>query len=467
MKSVYVLAVMLFALPGYGVGDAIFRVTDYGAVPDGVTLSTAGIQRAVDACAASGGGTVLFDKGRFVSGTIYLKSGVELKVAEKAVLLGSTNLEDYPVTIPDYRSYTDNYTERSLIYAEDAEDIAITGAGMIDGQGGAFKGEWKVRPYLIRVITSEDIAVRDIRLRNSPMWMQHYLACDNITIRNISVYNHCNKNNDMIDIDGCRNVLIEDCKGDTDDDGITLKSTSARPCENVIVRGCTVSSHCNAIKCGTESNGGFINITIEDCRIQPSVVEKPLYGRSKGLAGIALEIVDGGRMQNVTVSDISVAGTLSPIFLRLGDRARPFRKGDPRPDTGVIRNVTLRNITATGASVMGCPIAGLPGHPIEQLRLENLDFTFAGGGTAADIARKFDEKARDYPECKMFAPRLPAFGLFFWHVEDLTLSNIRLRTAKEDARPAMVFEDTAIVTLDRKAVTGPEDLPENMLMATP
>lgn len=445
--------------------NSVWRPQDYGAQPDGTLVCTKAIQEAIDACAREGGGTVRLEGGHFLSGTLFLKDGVTLEIAEDAVLLGSVNLDDYPVTIPRYRSYTDNYTERSLIYGENVRDVSLSGSGIIDGQGAAFPGEWKQRPYLIRFIECHNVRVHGLSLRNSAMWMQHYLACDGVTLQRLRVHNHCNRNNDMVDIDGCSDVLIEECIGDTDDDGITLKSTSARPCERVTIRNCTVSSHCNAIKCGTESNGGFRNISISHCTIKPSAITKPISGEAGGLAGVALEIVDGGVMENVTVSDIRIQGTLSPLFVRLGDRARPFLKDGPRPGVGELRNVVLQNITAMDAGAMGCPIVGLPGHPIRGLTIDNVAISSAGGGTHEDVQRAFDEKAGEYPECRMFAPRLPAFGLFCWHVEGLTLTNVTLQSKMPDARPAVVLEDVRNVIINGKTVSDPGDAPEGVLIA--
>jgi len=468
VKTLGMIAAVVLGVGQVGLAaGGVFRPTDYGAKADGITLCTKAIQEAIDACEREGGGTVRLEGGRFLSGTLFLKTGVTLDVSKDAVLLGSTDLGDYPATRPNYRSYTDNYTERSLMYGENLRNVSITGKGVIDGQGAAFEGEWKQRPYLIRLVTCENVSVQDITLRNSPMWMQHYLACDGVTLQRVRVHNHCNRNNDMVDIDGCKDVLIEECVGDSDDDGITLKSTSARPCENVTIRNCTVSSHCNAIKCGTESNGGFKNVTITNCTVRPSADTEPIFGKPTGLAGIALEIVDGGVMENVTVSDIDIEGTLAPVFVRLGDRARPFVKGGPRPEVGVLRNVTIRNVKATGASVMGCPIAGLPGHPIQGLTLDNLTLSFAGGGEEDDKIRKFDEKAGEYPECRMFAPRLPAFGLYCWHVEGLTLRDLELTTESPDARPAVVVEDGRDVTVDGKPVADAAHAPEGLLMVSP
>ena len=448
-------------------GIHVYNPVDYGAVPNGYTLCTTTIQKAIDECAAHGGGVVQLSGGKFLSGTIFMKSGVTLDISEDSTLLGSTNLNHYPVTIPKFRSYTDNYTVRSLIYGENLTNIAITGKGTIDGQGEYFKGKNKTRPYGIRFITCQNVLIENVTLKNSAMWMQHYLACDNVTIRGIKVWNHSKKsNNDGIDIDGCHNVLIKDCVIDSDDDGITLKSTSARACENITIKDCVISSHCNAIKFGTESNGGLKNMKVSRCIIKPSADRKKIHGHPDGLAGIALEIVDGGIMDQVTISDIQIQGTTSPIFIRLGNRARRFKKNMPKPGIGTLRNVTISDIKASGAGVMGCAIAGLKDHPIENLTLRNLDISFSGGGRKEDSIRRFDEKAKEYPECRMFADRLPAYGFYFWHVEGLRIDNVKLTTQKPDERAAIVMEDVSNVVINGKAVFNNQDLPQGIHFIT-
>ena len=436
----------------------VYAPVDYGAVADGQTLCTAAIQKAIDECAVNGGGVVRLSGGKFLSGTIFMKSNVTLEIAKGSTLLGSTNLADYPVTVAAYRSYTDKYTNKSLIYGENLSNIVITGKGSYDGQGADFKGHWKKRPYGIRFISCTNVTMENVTLKNSPMWMQHYLACDDVTIRNITVWNHCNRNNDMIDVDGCHNVLISGCVGDTDDDGITLKSTSARACENVMIRDCTVSSHCNAIKAGTESNGGFKNLKILNNTVRSSAAKTCFTGMPEGDSGIALEIVDGGTMENVIVSDLVITGPPSPIFIRLGNRGRKFKQDMATPGVGTMRNITLSNIKATTDHPRGCAIAGITGHRIEKLTLKNIEITFPGGGTEGDRKRQFDERASKYPNPNMFrgkrrggTDRLPAFGLFFWHVEDLSLENVKLITRKPDARAAIVLEDASNVLIDGKA----------------
>lgn len=438
-------------------------VSQFGALGDGVTLNTISIQAAIDAAEADGGGEVTFPPGTFLTGTLYLKSDVHLRLSPGTVILGSTDLADYPLTYCKYPSYSDQYTLRALIWGEGLTNISITGSGVIDGQGALFHSNvatpeevavaaqpyeqtgrhipherYLNRPYLIRLISCQNVHIEDLTLRNSAMWMQHYLDCDYVTLRGLNVFNHAARNNDMIDIDGCRHVFISDCIGDTDDDALTLKSTGARATEHVVISNCILSSHCNAIKAGTESAGGFKDIVINNCIIRRSAVEEVLSGRAEGLAGIALEIVDGGTLERVNISNIIIEGTTSPIFMRLGNRARPSKPGDPKPPVGTFRDVSISNIVATGAGTTGCSFSGIPGHPIENISLSNIHISFAGGGPA-DIL-DVPEVEEKYPECTMF-DILPAYGFFFRHGKNIHLRDIELTCAASDPRPPIITLD--------------------------
>jgi len=422
MRTITLLILLVTSAAG-----EVHNVLDYGAKGDGKTLCTAAIQKAID-----DGGTVRFPAGTFLSGALCLKSGVTLQLDEGATLLGSRNPQDYSVF-------------HNLIQGDGLNDIAIRGKGTIDGNGDAFRDKTKKRPHNIHMEKCRNVLIEGVRLRNSGSWMQHYRLCENVTLRDLAVFNHVSFNNDGLDIDSCRNVTITRCRVDSDDDAIVLKSLSAEPCRNVKITDCIVSSHCNALKMGTESGGGFVDMTISNCTVFSPKHSQKIYGDQRGLAGVALEIVDGGRMENVTVSDVKISGVTTPIFLRLGNRGRPYATGK-KPDVGTFRKVLLRNITAERASSLGCAIAGLPGHPIEDVRLENISLGFDGGGALTNTVRRIPERPEAYPECKIFGT-LPAYGFYCRHVKGLRFTNLKLRTEAADLRHAMVFDDVQDVTI--------------------
>ena len=275
----------------------------------------------------------------------------------------------------------------------------------------------------------------DVTLRNSGCWMQHYLACDRVHIRGIKVFNRNNYNNDALDLDGCHDVVVSDMIADSDDDAITLKSTSPRLCENIVVHDCIVSSHCNAIKLGTETNGGFRNINISNCVVRPSADQSTQFfghAAKRGTSAISLEIVDGGTLENVHVSNIVAEGTESPIFIRLGNRARSYARDVPVEKVGILRGVHLQNITVSNAGSTGCSITGLPGHPVEDIWLSDITIHHKGGLRAVGVPA--DEKEADYPEATMWGP-LPARGFFIRHARNVNFRNVAITTAEADERP--------------------------------
>lgn len=433
-----------------------FNVIDFGAVGDGLTMNTKAIQRAVDQCGKTGG-IVVFSSGVYLTGSIELRSDVELQVQRGATVLGSTNLADYFERTPRLKSYNNGFLKHSLFYAEGQSNVSITGNGIIDGQGATFKvltkekpARYKNRPYIIRFVECSNVTVKDVTMRNSASWMQHYLACDDVVIRGIKVLNHANLNNDMIDIDGCRNVVIADCIGDTEDDAITLKSTSDRLTENISISNCVLSSHCNAIKAGTESTGGFKNITISNMVVKPSGVVTNKAGRPWGISAISLEVVDGGVMEGVSISNVVIDGSEVPIFIRLGNRGRKHWEGAPQPGVGSMRGISLSHITAYNVKSIGCSITGITGHNVQEVNLEDIRLQFTGG-VEKEVTSNVEELADQYPEATMWGT-LPSYGFFVRHVEGLRMSGLGMGYQREDIRPAMIFSDVVDARIDNSDI---------------
>ena len=433
--------------------DKIFKVHDFGAKGDGIQLETKALQAAIDACAKKGG-QVFFPKGKYLTGTLFLKNDVTLHLEKEAIILGSTNPTHYPRLQPNYEFYGSAWRDQSLIFGKNLNNIAIEGEGTIDGQGAAFKIDnnkkpyrYMNRPYGLWFVKCKNIRIENIHLRNSAFWMQHYLACDHVRIKGISVFNHSNKNNDMIDIDGCHDVVISDCIGDSDDDGITLKSTSNRLNKNITITNCTISSHCNAIKLGTESSGGFKNIRISNCIVKPSSKKTCIYGKPAGDGGIALELVDGGIMDSVFISDIKIDGPQVPLFIRLGNRARKYKESIATPTIGTLKNIFISNIITTGGNILGSSITGLPKHPVENIFLKNIKLKFSGGGTKADASTIVEELPKHYPEGNMFG-NLPAYGLYIRHAKNINIEQLNLAFETIDERPAVFCEDVNFLKIN-------------------
>lgn len=449
MKSSAIrLAAALFtltaSLPGFA---AVHNIVDYGAVSDTTRLSTAAIQRAIDSCHEAGGGTVLVPAGSFKTGSIFLRDNVTLNLENGATLYGSTDIADYTPVTTDYVSLRTVTPTIQLIYADGASNVAISGHGTIDGRGRAFpKLSWNdegiTRPHLLRFIRCSDVTVEGVTLKNSGCWMQHYLACDRVRIDGITVFNRNNYNNDALDLDGCHNVTVSNMIADSDDDGITLKSTSPRLCEDITISNCVISSHCNAIKLGTETNGGFRNIIVRGITVKPSSDQSSQFfgfPGGHGHSAISLEIVDGGTMSNVDIADITIRGTESPIFIRLANRARPYSKDVPVETVGSISGVRLHDILIDEAGPGGCSITGVEGHPVCDVELRDITIRHLGGQKA--VAAPTDEKIAEYPESTMWGI-LPAQGFWLNHTRDIRFDNIRIEALTPDARPLFLATDS-------------------------
>ncbi len=426
-----------------------FDITRYGAKGDGITLNTTFIQKAIDDCHSKGGGRVLFPAGKYLSGTIIIKDGVTIQLNKDALLLGSTNTEDYQNIDP----FTDGLgvdVGWALLVAVDAKNIGITGEGAIDGQGSKLKAQqiqtdtrpegqrWGRRPFLLRLVRCEKVNVSGVTLLYAAAWTSHYFQCKNVKIEKVKIISHGVAHNDGMDIDGCQDVHIKDCDIESGDDALCFKTTSSKmACSGIVVTGMRLKSGHGAIKMGTESMAPFENITISDCYI---------YNTNNG--GIKLLTVDGAHLRNVLISDIIMVEVKTPILIRLGSRLNVFRKGkDEKQPTGTLDNVVIRNVKAKAADSAqlkppsGILITGVPGHYITDLTLENIQIDLLGTGTANQARQVVPEAIDQYPEVKTFGPIIPAYGVWARHVNGLKLKNISFRIKQNDLRPAFVCED--------------------------
>lgn len=413
----------------------IYNITQYQAKGDGKTINTTCIQRAIDDCATRGGGTVWIPAGTYMTGCIYLKSNVNLHLSNGAVLKAN----------PDINDYDKEYM--TLVYIKDAVNVSITGKGTIDGNGKNFSlvEEGKERPYVVFVHASKSVTIRDVSLLHAARWTLRLFASNQVLVNGITIYAHSNHNNDGIDIDS-KNVVISDCIIDSDDDAICLKSENpGAVTENITVSNCVIASNCNMIKMGTGSQAGFKNISITNCVLK-AAAESPFWkwherikgvaDTLSGLAGIALEIVDGGVMDQVVISNISMTGIQTPIFIRLGKRSN---------SVGVLRNVVISNITARANSLIASVISAVPGSYIENIVLRDMILIHTGGGTHADLNRKVPEQETKYPENRMFGHSLPAYGLYVRHAKNITVENVQFQVVASDVRPAIWLDDVKAV----------------------
>jgi polygalacturonase len=411
---------------------AVIDVTKVGAVGDGHTLNSAALQTAIDACCAQGGGTVYFPAGRYVTGTIQLKDNVTLQLDAQAVLLGSTNAADYRNVDP-FIDGTGAEMGYALVVALRAIHVGIKGPGSIDGRGKALsatQSRYTVRPFLVRWVQCVDVNVDTVQLRNSGAWTMHFVLSRDIQVSRVTIRSKGLANNDGLDIDSCEGVRVTDCDIDTGDDAICLKTTSAQPCRNVTVTRCQLASRCAAIKLGTESLADFEKIRVSQCQI-----------RDTKLGGIKLLSVDGARLHDVIVSDIAMERVTVPIMMRLGARLKTFRAGDTPKTVGTLQDVTIRNVRATGAEQIGILVSGVPGHPVENISLENIDIQLQGGGSQGAARVQLPEQASAYPEIRMFGPEMPAYGMYLRHADGMTFKNVHFTLAHPDGRPAMEFID--------------------------
>lgn len=416
---------------------ADYNIRDYGAVPKKKRLCTAALQKAIDECSARGGGRVIVPKGKWYTGAIVLKNGVDLHLQRDAFLYGSTNPKDYVLNPTATIIITSQ-----LIYAINAHDIAISGEGTIDGRGAGFTDAacnrvMITRPMLIRFDRCKRVTVSGVTMRNAAVWMQHYYECENLTIKDINVWNYCNNCNDGIDITSCDNVTITGCTVDSDDDAICLKSTSLKPCQNVTVTNCTVGTHCNALKIGSETVGDCKNITFSHCKVVPAGSRKVINGHANAVAALAVESIDGAAISDITFSDITIQGSECPIFIRLGNRNDKYGQKINRQLTGSINGVTIRDVTVTGAGNIGSSITGIPGQMVENVSISNVTITHKGGMHRVNAPR--DNREKSEPNAMMWGT-LPAKGFFMKYARNVRMNNVKLISTTADERPEVYRE---------------------------
>jgi len=440
-----------------------YNVRAYGAVGDGTTIDSPAIQRAIEAASAAGGGAIHFPAGVYASYSIRLRSRISLYLDHGATLLAApTSLSGVGYDAPEpqgdgesYQDYGHNHWHNSLIWGEGLHDFSIEGPGLIWGKG--LSRGYNHEPGLPEVtapgagnkaIALKDcynVTLRDISILQGGWFGILATGVDNLTIDNLKI----DTNRDGMDIDCCRNVRISNCTVNSPwDDGICPKSSFAlgyaRPTENVTISNCFVTGgyelgsvldgtwkHLPAsftgtgrIKCGTESNGGFRNITISNCVFEHS-------------RGFALETADGALCEDITFVGITMRGTLnSPLFLRLGRRMR----GPDGVPVGSLRRILISNVTSSGAMQMPSILTGIPGFPIEDVKISDL-YMQQTGGCGEELNRITPpELETEYPEPATFGP-IPASGFFLRHIRNLEASNIEIATLNPDRRPAFALVD--------------------------
>jgi polygalacturonase len=469
-------------------GQNYFNVRSFGAVGDGRNLDSPAIDQAINAAAAAGGGTVLLPAGTYLSGSIHLKSNIHLLIDAGATILGAPqNLNAYDETemFPGV-AFQDGghcYFHNSLIWGENLTNVFITGHGMING--GGLERDPKILDVMcgyqhfptpntnsyppvrignksIALKRCKNVLIRDVTIFHGGHFAILVTGCDNMTIDNVTI----DSNRDGMDLDCCRNTMVSNCRVNTPgDDGICPKSTYAlgelRITENLTIVNCQVSGFVEGtlldgtmkparggmgrIKFGTESSGGFRNCTVANCTF-------------RNCHGLALEEVDGGILENITINNLSMMEVVDyAIYITTGKRNRA-------PDVTTnsrAKNILISNVIADGVSKMsGIQIMGLPERPVEGVRLENIRLTSKGGGTAADAVINPKELGNGYPEPGRLGT-LPAYGVYARHVRDLELANINLDFQTNDLRSAIVCVDVNGLEIDNLKAKLADGVPAN------
>lgn len=438
-------------------------ILDYGAKPNGKSLSTQAIQRAIDDVFAAGGGVVYGPPGTFLVAGVELKSRVTLYLDTGCILLGSASIDDYRLESGE--------NARHVIFADHADDVTLSGPGTIDGQGPAYwepanrpsvspENEWKDvathttqvrkggRPSpMIHFEQCRNVRIEDITLKNSPGRTLQSLACETVTIDRIVIRNPpFGINTDGIDITASRSVSVSNCDIATGDDAICLKSPSpygdSLPTKDITVSNCTLRSSCNGFKIGTETRGAFQNIVFKDSVIS-SDATRPVNERV--ISGVSIEMVDGGSIDGVSVSNIRMQNVRAPIFIRMEQRNRS--------DNSFLRNVQIEGVNAGGAIVTSS-ISGVPGLRPSDITISNCHFRTSEQGRADWAQRDVPEAVDKYPEAWMMG-HLPAYGFYIRHADRIRMQNVECLAESPDERPAIVCDDLEDATFDGLNLMAP------------
>jgi len=431
-----------------------FNVKEYGAIGDGKTLDSPAINRAIDAAVQAGGGTVYLPAGTFLSGSIHMKSNINLYLSAGCVILGAPqDINAYdpeePFVGKQYQDGGHTHFHNSLIWGENLKNVSITGHGMINGGGlvkitkEANKGTIGKASKSIALKLCTNVLIRDITIFHGGHFAIIVTGCNLVTLDNLTI----DTNRDGIDIDCCTNTTVSNCRVNSpDDDAICPKSSYALGkkviTENLTITNCQVSGFVEGtlldgrmipsknkfgrIKFGTEANGGFRNCVVSNCTF-------------RSCRGIALEEVDGGIMENISISNITMIDAYNyPIYITLGERKRD-------PDTTAVsvgRNISISNLVASVSdSLSGIHITGTTKSYLEDIRLSNIHITYNGGGTRQQGEINYPELGKRYPEIEFLRTVVPSYGIFARHVKNLQLDNVSVDYKIEDRRPAMICID--------------------------
>lgn len=439
--SKHILCALLLLSSSLHSSANTFNVLDFGAKADGVTIDTKAVQEAIDSATENGGGTVLIPSGKtVVIGTIFLKDFVTLKVDNGATLLGSSNINDYSGNTHKNMYKNEPHMDKCLIYAEDAQSIAIKGYGTINGNG-----HWKNfnnetgRPMLMRFKNCKKIHLNDITLINPAAWTSAWLYCDEVVVAGIRIHSRVNNNGDGLDFDGCTNVRISNSSFDTSDDSICLQASEFnKPCTDVVISNCIFESKWAGMRIGLLSRGNFESVTVTNCTF-----------KNIDDSGLKIQLNEGGTMKNMVFSNLVMKNVPRPIFMTFAQQKACVDAPEEMYPMQRMHNFIFSNIIADNSEFdknSAIFITGLPNHYIENILLKDIQFTVSGGGTKDD-ADKQDIKEYTLETLEGWWPEfhlvgtLPAAGIYLRHVKGVSLQNIYMQCVSEDARPPVVFDD--------------------------